>query len=141
MGAGLSPAGGKFPLVIRAVKKISIKFCLPERLDSKLLERLLKRYARPGRDVIIGPSVGVDCAAVRFGGKILLAKTDPITFVAEDIGFYAIHINANDIAVTGGSPKWFLATILLPEGKATARLVQGIFSELSEASKAVGAAR
>ena len=82
----------------------------------------------------------MDCAAVRFGGKILLAKTDPITFVAEDIGFYAIHINANDIAVTGGSPKWFLATILLPGGKTTARLVQGIFLELSSACKAVGAA-
>ena len=137
---GRNPAGGKFPLVIGAVKKTGIKFLPSGKLDPKLLERLLKRYALPGRDVIIGPSVGVDCAAVRFGGKILLAKTDPITFVAEDIGFYAIHINCNDIAVTGGSPRWFLAAILLPGGKTTARLVQRIFSELSEACKAVGAA-
>ena len=37
----------------------------------------------------------------------LLAKTDPITFATDRIGWYAVNVNANDIAVAGGTPKWF----------------------------------
>ncbi|MCR4310718.1 MAG: AIR synthase related protein [Deltaproteobacteria bacterium] len=43
-------------------------------------------------------------------------KTDPVTFVAEDIETYTIFVNSNDIAAMGGRPLWFLATVLLPEG-------------------------
>src|SRR3972149_11797860 len=76
---GRNPAGGKFPLVIGAVKKTGIKFLPSGKLDPKLLERLLKRYALPGRDVIIGPSVGVDCAAVRVGGGNFFSEAEPLT--------------------------------------------------------------
>ena len=33
------------------------------------------------------------------------------------LGWYALHVNANDLAVRGARPLWFLATVLLPEGK------------------------
>lgn len=104
----------------------------------KLLERLLKKYARGGPGVVVGPSVGIDATVIDFTGGYLLAKTDPITFVAEEIGHYAIVINANDIAVMGGTPRWFLATILLPERKTTAYSVEEIFSALSKACRALG---
>jgi hydrogenase maturation factor len=39
---------------------------------------------------------------------------DPITFATDSIGWYGVHVNANDVAVMGGTPRWFLATLLLP---------------------------
>lgn len=107
------------------------------KLPAKLLERFLNKYTGGGRGVVVGPSVGVDAAAIEFTGGYLLAKTDPITFVAEDIGHYAIDINANDIAVMGGTPRWFLATLLLPERKTTASSVEKIFSALARACRAL----
>ncbi|MBI5493018.1 MAG: hydrogenase expression/formation protein [Deltaproteobacteria bacterium] len=100
------------------------------KLPVRLLAGLLKRYARGGKGVVIGPSVGIDSAVIDVKGGFLAAKTDPITFVADDIGFYTVYINANDIAVMGGTPRWLLVTILLPEGKATEGLVKRIFSQL-----------
>lgn len=109
------------------------------KLPAVLLERLLRKYTGGGKRVVVGPSIGIDSAVIEFKESYLLAKTDPITFVAEDIGYYAIEINANDIAVMGGLPKWFLATILLPEGLSTPRSVEEIFSGLSRACKNLGA--
>lgn len=108
------------------------------KLPIKLLERLLKRYARPGRGVIVGAGIGIDATVIDFKGGYLIAKTDPITFVADDIGLYAIHINANDIAVMGGTPGWFLATVLLPEGTSGFRAVEKVFSEMHKACSSIG---
>ncbi|WP_243670823.1 AIR synthase related protein [Vulcanisaeta sp. JCM 16161] len=65
-------------------------------------------------DVIIGPRVGEDAAIVRVGDKYLAVHTDPITGAVEGIGWLAINIVANDIAVRGIKPRWFLLTLLLP---------------------------
>ncbi|MBI5588283.1 MAG: hydrogenase expression/formation protein [Deltaproteobacteria bacterium] len=110
------------------------------KLPIKLLERLLKKYTGGGKRVVVGPSVGIDSAVIDFKDTYLLAKTDPITFVAEDIGSYAIEINANDIAVMGGTPKWFLATLLLPAGRTTFETVEGIFAALSGSCRRLGVA-
>lgn len=108
---------------------------LPGKLPLRLLQRFLTRYTFKNRSVVIGPAVGIDAAVIKFGGDYLIAKTDPITFVAEDIGLYAININANDIAAMGGRPRWFLANILLPEKKTTPAMVEKIFSQLSRSCK------
>ena len=105
------------------------------KLPIKILEKLLKKYTCKGNDVVIGPSIGIDATVIRFTSNLLVAKTDPITFVAEDIGLYTISVNSNDIAAMGGIPRWFLATILLPEEKATNRMVKKIFSQLSQACR------
>ncbi|MBI3397758.1 MAG: hydrogenase expression/formation protein [Deltaproteobacteria bacterium] len=105
------------------------------KLPLHILKRFLKKYTVFDKSVIIGPDIGLDAAVIEFGNRYLLAKTDPITFVSEDIGLYTININANDIAVMGGLPKWFLATILLPVGKADAKMTETIFSQLSNACK------
>lgn len=108
---------------------------LPGKLPLKLLEKFLKRYTFQDRSIIIGPGIGIDATVIKFGGDYLIAKTDPITFVAEDIGLYAININTNDIATMGGRPRWFLANILLPEKKTTPEMVERIFSQLSRRCK------
>lgn len=105
----------------------------PGKLPLRLLDRLLKRYTSKTSSVVVGPSIGIDAAVIDFAGDYLIAKTDPITFVDEDIGLYAININANDIAVMGGKARWFLAAILFPEKKTTPRMVERIFSQLSKA--------
>ncbi len=108
------------------------------KLPTNLLKRFLKKYITPSKDVIIGPGVGMDSAIIDFHGGYLVAKTDPVTLVAEDIGLYALHVNANDIAVMGGVPRWFLATVLLDEGTATVEAAERIFSQLRRAAGAVG---
>jgi hydrogenase maturation factor len=103
------------------------------KLPVEILERMIRAYTSSIHGVVVGSSIGEDAAAIDFGEKYLLAKTDPITFVAEDIGTYAIHVNANDIAAMGGRPLWFLATVLLPEKATTPDLVETIFRQLSSA--------
>jgi hydrogenase maturation factor len=108
------------------------------KLPSDILEKLLKAYTNPENGVIIGPAVGEDATVIEIADRYIIAKTDPITFVTEDIGTYTININANDIAVMGGRPLWFLSTILLPEKTTTPALVDNIFKELSLACKMIG---
>ena len=111
------------------------------KLKMEQLAVLLKRYTgAPDSSVIVGPAIGEDAAVIGINENFLIAKTDPITFAVDQIGEYAININANDIACMGGRPRWFLATILLPEDGTDEALVESIFSQLSEACKQLGIA-
>jgi len=103
------------------------------KLPPAILERMIRSYTSSGNGVAVGAAIGEDATAIDFGGKYLLAKTDPITFVAEDAGSYAVFVNSNDIATMGGLPRWFLATLLLPETGTTAELVETIFRQISRA--------
>jgi len=96
-----------------------------------LLRGLLARFAKT-RDsrVVVGAGIGLDAAVIRIGDRALVAKTDPITFVADEIGTYALLINANDLATTGAMPKWFLATVLLPAHTTTSSSVDRLFAQL-----------
>jgi len=102
-----------------------------------LLRRLLARNIISDKRVIIGPRIGEDAAAIDFGDRYLVAKTDPITFATDRIGWYAININANDIATMGATPKWFLATTLLPEKGTTDALVRSIFNDLMKSCRSL----
>ncbi|MBI3391576.1 MAG: hypothetical protein HY039_00140 [Nitrospirae bacterium] len=110
------------------------------KLPIETLQRLLAAHAAGGDRVLVGPRVGEDCAVIDMGASFLLAKTDPITFVAPEIGRYAVQINANDIATMGGVPRWFLATVLLPEGKTDEALAEEIFAEIAAACRETGIA-
>jgi hydrogenase expression/formation protein HypE len=111
------------------------------KLNFDILERLLGKY--PGvldERLVIGPKVGEDAAIIDFPDRYLVAKTDPITFAMDEIGWYAVHINANDIAIRGAKPRWFQSAILLPEGNATEDLVEEIFGQISRACRELGVA-
>lgn len=109
------------------------------KLPWRQLERLLasRRVPKSSR-VIVGPRFGDDAAVIDLGSKYLVAKTDPITFTAEHIGWYAVHVNANDIAMMGARPRWFLATLLLPESAATPTLTRRIFQDIVRACRQLG---
>ncbi|MBN1309792.1 MAG: AIR synthase family protein [Anaerolineae bacterium] len=103
------------------------------KLPPEILAALLSRS--PVRDprVIVGPRPGEDAAVLDIGSQYLIAKTDPITFVSDEIGWYVVHVNANDIAAMGGTPAWFLATLLLPKDLTTPELVDTIFEQIGSA--------
>lgn len=89
-------------------------------------------------DVLVGPGIGRDAAAVRVGEQVLIFKTDPITFPTDDAGWYLVNINANDIACMGAAPKWLLVTALLPENDTTPELVSTLFSSIRDATAGLG---
>ena len=68
----------------------------------------------------------------------LVAATDPITLTGSGVGSHSVVINANDVAVMGVRPRWFLATILLPEGSREG-LVRELFETMREALHQIGA--
>jgi hydrogenase maturation factor len=103
------------------------------KLPAKQLKALLARHARADARVLVGPGVGEDAAVIDMGDRCLVAKTDPVTFASDEIGWYAVHVNANDVACCGARPRWFLATLLLPEFETTATLVEAIFEQIAAA--------
>lgn len=108
------------------------------KLPNDILSQLLAALPAHDPRVIVGPGVGRDAAVIDTGGpRLLIAKSDPITFATEDIGWYAVHVNANDVACTGGRPSWFLATVLLPEN-CDERLPAEIFRQITEACDSLG---
>ncbi|MDK2914470.1 MAG: hydrogenase expression/formation protein HypE [Thermococcaceae archaeon] len=109
------------------------------KVPPEVLEKLFKRLGASDPRVLLGPGKGIDFGAVDFGEKILVASTDPITGAVEDIGFYAVHVNANDVAVAGARPKWFLLTMLLPE-ESDERLPERIMEEIDREAKKLGIA-
>lgn len=109
------------------------------KLPSRQLEKLLKSCAVPASSgVVLGPRYGEDAAVIETSGKYLVAKTDPITFTADRIGWYVVNINANDLATMGARPRWFLATFLFPEGCTTDALVEKVFGETLKACRSLG---
>jgi hydrogenase expression/formation protein HypE len=114
--------------------KVREVFALPPgKMPIAFLRHLIQVYVREDPRVIMGPGVGRDAAVIDFGDQFLIAKSDPITFATEDIGWYSVHVNANDVVTTGARPRWFLATILLPEGNSGEVQVETIFQQIQEA--------
>ena len=107
------------------------------KLPSGLLGRLLSTLPSTDPDVLVGAGLGRDAAAIAFGDRILVAKTDPITFAGTNAASYLVDVNANDLACLGATPRWLLVTALLPEG-ITARDVAAQFEELDQATRRRG---
>ncbi|HLE28187.1 MAG TPA: AIR synthase family protein [Anaerolineales bacterium] len=113
------------------------------KLPPELLARLINLDGQPASvldRVIVGPGIGLDCAVLDFGDRYLVCKTDPITFATDEIGWYAVQINANDVACSGARPQFFLATVLLPEAAGNSALAERIFAQMKSACASLGAA-
>jgi len=108
------------------------------KLPVDLLARWLSGAPASDPRLILGPGVGLDCAVIDYGETLLALKTDPITFATDQIGWYAVQVNSNDIATTGATPRWFLTTVLLPENLTTAEMVEDILSQVFRACEAIG---
>lgn len=109
------------------------------KLPPELLAELIADTGADDPQVLLGPAVGEDCAIIQLGDRRLVAKSDPITFAAARIGWYAVQVNANDIACAGGMPRWFLPTVLLPPSY-TADDARRLFADIAEACRRLGVA-
>jgi len=104
-----------------------------------LLEKLIQKTGITDPRVILGPGVGEDAAVLDLGDTLLVAKSDPITFATDRIGRYVVQVNANDIACTGGTPRWFLATLLVPE-RFTEDQAEELFTQVLDACNEIDVA-
>ena len=105
---------------------------LAGKLPMELLSRLLSDINVRDPRVVLGARAGEDAALIDMGDRYLVAKTDPITFATDLIGWYLVQVNSNDLAAMGATPKWLMATLLLPEGT-TEEQTAAIFEQLLEA--------
>jgi hydrogenase maturation factor len=111
------------------------------KLPHDLLARLLSGLP-PDPSVVVGPGWGRDVAVLETGAgpDLLVATADPITFATDALGEYALAVNLNDVATSGGEPRWLLVTLLLPAGEATAESAEYLFRQLREAAARYGVA-
>ena len=105
------------------------------KLKYDFLKQLLPTHNR-NSGLVVGPQIGEDAAVIELGDNYLVATSDPITFATEDIGWYVVCINSNDIAAMGAVPKWLLVTLLLPEDATTPAMVRDIMAQLTQACAA-----
>ncbi|MBA3450792.1 MAG: hydrogenase expression protein [Chloroflexia bacterium] len=103
----------------------------PGKLPGWLLQKVLPVSPRDA-NVIVGPGLGMDAAAVIVGDRVIVAKNDPITFASDGSAEHLVEVNANDVACMGATPRWLLLTALLPHG-VTPAAVLNQFGELREA--------
>ncbi len=110
----------------------------PGKLPNQLLREFLQELPPPDPPFLVGPGVGEDVAAIGLAGEeVLVLKSDPVTFVADSIGHYAVAVNANDIATCGAKPRWLLSTLLFPPGS-TAFQIQRVMRDLSQVASRHG---
>jgi hydrogenase maturation factor len=133
-------------LAIRKAKRSAGQALPVGKLPPELLARMLERASGAGAGseadarVVVRPGVGLDCAVVETGGGLLVLKADPITFATDEIGWYLVQVNANDLATTGATPRWLMLTMLLPEGAATPESALATAEQVQAACRALGIA-
>jgi hydrogenase maturation factor len=108
------------------------------KLPQELLAAILSRAPINDPRVILGPGIGLDCAVIDSGERLAVYKSDPITFATDQIGYYLVQVNANDIATTGARPLWLLVTLLLPEKRTHADLPETIMAQVHDTCRALG---
>ena len=108
------------------------------KLPPALLEKLLQGLPQSA-DVILGAAYGEDAAVVAGrDGECWVITTDPITFAAEQLGWYLVQVNANDIASMGATPEFLTATLLFPAEATTSEQVDECFSQIRQACRDLG---
>ena len=84
--------------------------------ESVLKRSVLKQVHTKRPEVLVGASVGEDCAAVKLSeDELFVLSVDPITGTSKDIGALAVHVTMNDIASAGAEPVGIMISALLPE--------------------------
>lgn len=108
------------------------------KVPAELLARLLAPDDQLPPEVRLGPALGEDACAIDVDAGVLIAATDPITLTTSDLGRFGVIVNANDVAVMGVVPRWFLAAVLLPL-ETTEDTVEQLFVAMRDALREVGA--
>ena len=86
----------------------------PEFFNSVIYPRL----GNPDKSIIVGPQHGVDFGVIDLGDKVMVLSTDPF-YMARELGiekaaWFAVHILASDVAVSGIKPRYMSVDLNLP---------------------------
>ena len=85
--------------------------------EAVLKRSIIKQIRTKRPEILMGASVGEDCAVVELGeNEVYVMSTDPITGTSHEIGALAVHVTANDIASAGAEVIGVMLSVLLPEG-------------------------
>jgi hydrogenase maturation factor len=108
------------------------------KLPIELLARLLDELPPSPPELRLGARIGEDACALDLPAGLLVAAADPITLTSSDAGALAVVVNANDVAVTGARPRWFLSVVLVPPGT-TEAAVEELFASIRSGLARIGA--
>ncbi len=103
------------------------------KIDPRHLDRLLDQLPESSERLLVGPSIGEDTAIYDLQNMEedrLVISSDPISGAEKDIGRYAVHVNANDVATAGARPSLFTCNILMSQGS-TERDLERVYSQIS----------
>lgn len=105
------------------------------KLNNNKLGRILGDLPKFRDDILIGPGVGEDCAAILIDPKsnqktAILLTTDPITASSSNQGELAVRVCLNDIASSGARATALLVTIIAP--------LETTIEQISEISRQAG---
>lgn len=107
------------------------------KLPTELLAELLGELPQLPPEVRLGAGIGEDASGIDVTEGTLVVAADPITLTADEAARLSVLVNANDVAVCGAQPRWFLAVVLLPPGTRESA-VRGLFRALQEAASEIG---
>ena len=83
--------------------------------NSELESLILSKFESVRPESLTAPRVGEDCAALDFGGDLIVMSMDPITSACDkSLGLLSVHVNCNDAVCMGAEPVGLLVTLLLP---------------------------
>jgi len=90
-------------------------------------QHIYHKLGKPDKSVMVKPQNGVDFGVVDLGQQVMVLSTDPF-FIAKELGiekaaWFAVHIIASDIAVSGIAPKYLAIDLNLPPQMTESELV------------------
>lgn len=96
---------------------------LPElgKIHSEFFNRVIfPRLGAVDKSVLVKPCHGVDFGVIQMGNEVVVMSTDPF-FIAKELGieraaWFALHIIASDVAVSGIKPRYLSIDLNLPPG-------------------------
>lgn len=89
------------------------------KISRKVFEDIiLPHLGKKDPSIIVGPKFGVDFSVIDLGEKVLIVEVDPV-FVVPEYGWdrsawFAVHILASDVAVSGVPPRYLFIDLNLP---------------------------
>jgi hydrogenase maturation factor len=91
-------------------------------------QHIYRKLGQPDKSIILGPQNGVDFGVVNLGDKVMVLSCDPF-FIARELGlkkaaWFAVHIIASDVAVSGIAPQYLAIDLNLPAQMTEAELVR-----------------
>ena len=91
-------------------------------------QHIYSKLGKPDKSIIVGPQNGVDFGVVDLGSEVMVLSTDPF-FMAKELGlekaaWFAVHIIASDVSVSGIAPKYLAIDLNLPPEMTEAELVK-----------------